>query len=225
MSGSVGSGPMSESKLYAAFIKAQAEIKGAVKDSNNPFFKSKYADLAACFDAIKEQFAANGLGVIQLPRVVDGELRVATRIIHSSGEFIEDDGVPVRPTKNDPQGMGSAMTYARRYGLTAMAGLPQIDDDGNAASQPVKQKEMSENQAREIADLLDDANVQRLEDGTLDMHEGVEEFASTWIKLDAEDQKAFGPWFSKFYPNRVSAMKAHMRDVLDAYRELMRKAA
>ena len=152
-------------ELFSALAKAQAQIKGAVKDSTNPFFNSKYADLASCFDAIREPFAENELSILQLPQTTQSGMVIVTMIAHSSGETICDGGVPVKPLKDDPPSMGSAMTYARRYGLTAMTGLPQIDDDGNAASQPAKYREMPEKQAKEISKLLDAADLNTGEGG------------------------------------------------------------
>lgn len=196
--------------LFAAIAKAQAKIKGAIKDSTNPFFKSKYADLAACFEAVRGPFAEQGLAIVQLTH--PDPLRVVTMIVHESGASIQDGGVPIKPTKDDPQGMGSGMTYARRYGLTAMAGLPQIDDDGNAASQPAPDRQkMSQKEARAFADLIDNADI---ESG-----EGVDAFGEAWIEIGQEAQLSFGPWISQFWPGGVSATKQKMRDIMAAYRE------
>ena len=121
-------------KLAAALTKAQAEIGTVAKTAENPFFKSKYADLAAVTDAIRVPFANHGLAVHQGYSVKDGHTYMVTRLIHSSGQWLEDDGVPLLLSKNDMQGLGSASTYARRYGLMAAAGVAPHDDDGNAAS-------------------------------------------------------------------------------------------
>jgi hypothetical protein len=120
--------------LAAALSKAQGEIDGATKGKINPAFKSKYADLASVWDAIRAPMAKNGLAVVQAPNV-DGEGRVTlcTTLMHSSGEWLSSC-YPVNPTKPDPQGVGSAVTYARRYSLMAMVGVCPEDDDGNAAS-------------------------------------------------------------------------------------------
>ena len=115
-----------------ALSKAQAEMTGAKKDKSNPFFRSTYADLSAVMEAISKPFAAHGLSFAQSPGFVNGMIEVQTRIMHSSGEWIEGSCV-LPPTKSDAQGYGSAITYAKRYGLQAMAGIPSIDDDGNAA--------------------------------------------------------------------------------------------
>jgi hypothetical protein len=120
--------------ISAAFAKAQSAMGGAKKDAANPFFKSKYADLAAVMEAIAKPFADNGLSFMQSPGMYDGNICVTTRIMHESGEWIEGDTI-LPPTKADAQGYGSAITYGKRYGLQAMTGVPSVDDDGNAAVQ------------------------------------------------------------------------------------------
>lgn len=120
--------------LAAALSKAQADITGALKDSSNPFFKSKYADLASCWDACRKQLAANNLAVIQTIYVhwESGQTMLATTLAHSSGEWIRSD-LPVLSKDLSPQGQGSGITYARRYALAAIVGLAQVDDDAEAA--------------------------------------------------------------------------------------------
>ena len=118
--------------LAAALSKAQADITGALKDSSNPFFKSKYADLASCWDACRKQLAANGLCVIQTTGMTDAGLMLITTLAHSSGECILGH-LPVAAKDSSPQAQGSGITYARRYALAAIVGLAQIDDDAEAA--------------------------------------------------------------------------------------------
>lgn len=121
-------------ELAAALSKAQSEIVGAIKDSSNPFFKSSYADLASVWDACREQLTKNGLSIVQMPiRTPGGGIGLETAIMHSSGEWISEE-FDMTPVKADPQGIGSCITYMRRYALAAFAGVPQIDDDGNGAS-------------------------------------------------------------------------------------------
>lgn len=121
-------------ELAAALAKAQGEIRGATKDSANPFFKSKYADLASVMDACREPLSKNGLAIIQTTEASDGTMvSLQTMLAHSSGEWITGV-VSMKPVKNDPQGIGSCLTYARRYGLMAMVGIAPEDDDGNRAS-------------------------------------------------------------------------------------------
>jgi len=129
--------------LAAALAKAQGAMKGAIKDSANPFFKSKYADLASVVEAIRAAFSANGLSYIQTvePSEKD-EVRVETTLLHSSGEWISCGVLSLPVSKVDAQGYGSALTYARRYSLSAAVGVAPEDDDGNAASAAKPKKTM-----------------------------------------------------------------------------------
>lgn len=120
-------------KFAPAFVAAQAEIENAHKNATNPHFRSKYADLTEIIDAIRPTLAKHGLGIIQIPGFEDGVLTMDNMILHTSGEWISGvSGSPI--AKQDPQGVGSAITYMRRYSLAAMCGITQEDDDGNAAS-------------------------------------------------------------------------------------------
>ncbi len=119
-------------KLTLALSKAQGEITGALKDSKNPFFKSNYADLASVWDACREHLSKNELAVIQTTDESSEGIIVITTLAHSSGEWIRGR-IKLKPVKTDPQGMGSALTYGRRYGLAAIVGVAQIDDDAEAA--------------------------------------------------------------------------------------------
>ena len=118
--------------LAAALSKAQASITGALKDSANPFFKSKYADLASCWDACRKPLTDNGLAVIQTIKAGEGRAVLVTTLCHASGEWIKSY-CPILTKDDSPQGQGSGITYARRYALAAMVGLAQIDDDAEAA--------------------------------------------------------------------------------------------
>ena len=119
--------------LAVAMAKAQGEMGGAHKGANNPFFKSKYADLGAVIQAVKEPFANHGLSYVQFPIEESGRIGIETILMHESGEYLSNS-FTVQLTKQDAQGAGSAITYCRRYGLQAVAGIPSEDDDGNAAS-------------------------------------------------------------------------------------------
>jgi hypothetical protein len=118
--------------LAAALSKAQASITGALKDSANPFFKSRYADLASCWDACRKPLTDNGLAVIQTIEAGEGRAILVTTLCHASGEWIKSY-CPILTKDDSPQGQGSGITYARRYALAAMVGLAQIDDDAEAA--------------------------------------------------------------------------------------------
>jgi len=119
-------------EITAALSKAQGELVGAVKDSKNPFFKSNYADLSSVWDSCRAQLSKNGLAVTQLLQESEKGLSLVTLLSHSSGQWMKSV-YPVKPVKDDPQGIGSAITYARRYALSAMVGVAQVDDDGEAS--------------------------------------------------------------------------------------------
>jgi hypothetical protein len=119
--------------LAAALAKAQGQMGPAIKDASNPFFKSQYADLASVVAAIKTPLSTNGLAYVQATDIDEtGTVIVETMLMHASGEWI-GSRLPIRPAKADAQGVGSALSYARRYGLQALVGVPSDDDDGNAA--------------------------------------------------------------------------------------------
>ena len=121
--------------LATALAMAQMNIKGAIKDSNNPFFKSKYADLSSVVEAIRPAFGQCGLSYIQRVEPSDrDEVRVETILLHASGEWLSCGVLNLPVSKADAQGYGSALTYARRYSLAAACGVAPEDDDGNAAS-------------------------------------------------------------------------------------------
>ena len=121
--------------LYSALVKCQTQIKVALKDSKNPHFKSSYADLTSVMLACKDALAANELAVLQLSRIHEsGTPVLVTRIIHSSGEHVEGEFPLVCKDPNDPQKLGSVVTYARRYALAAALGITADDDDGQAAA-------------------------------------------------------------------------------------------
>jgi hypothetical protein len=133
---------MNQSESIANLAKALSIVQGklthAVKDSANPFFKSKYADLESVWDSCRSLLSENGLAVMQFPGTysdLDKSMSLTTILTHSSGEYISQEmSVPV--SKVDAQGAGSCLTYMRRYALAAVVGVVQADDDGNAASSP-----------------------------------------------------------------------------------------
>lgn len=116
-----------------AFVKAQTNISHAAKNSTNTEFAKDFADLAAVRDAAVPALNAEGIGVLQFPFRRDGRVFVTTRLLHSSGEWIEST-CDAALARDDAQGLGSAITYLRRYCLAAICGVAQADDDGTAAS-------------------------------------------------------------------------------------------
>ena len=130
-------------EIATALSKAQGAMGGAVKGTINHFFKSSYSDLGAVVNALKIPFAENGLSYAQFPSFSEGKVGVETILMHISGEWMSSE-LTLPAGKQDAQGAGSAITYARRYALQSMAGIPSEDDDGNlaaAADNPVYKKE------------------------------------------------------------------------------------
>lgn len=120
-------------KLAEALSKAQRAIHGATKDSKNPHFNSKYADLASIVEACREPLSLNGLAYIQSSSADANLVRMTTMLLHSSGEWIESDPLQVQARDAAPQAIGSCLTYLRRYQLAAMVGIAPEDDDAEAA--------------------------------------------------------------------------------------------
>ena len=123
----------SVNELATALAKAQGEIKGAVKDSTNPHYKSQYADLASIWEACRAALTKHGLSVVQDPCVEGDRVGITTLLLHASGQWIEGDPLWLTPRDISPQSAGSAITYARRYALAAFVGVAPTDDDGEAA--------------------------------------------------------------------------------------------
>ena len=119
--------------LFAALSLAQGEIENAMKDSTNPHFKSKYADLSSVRAAIRDPFAKHGLAISQWPRTTDRSVEIETILSHKSGQFISET-VSCPLQKMGAQEIGSALTYLRRYSMMAISGVAPDDDDGNCAS-------------------------------------------------------------------------------------------
>ena len=120
--------------LATALCLAQAEMGGAIKDSTNPFFNSSYADLSSVIKVIKEPFAKWGLSFVQLPVTSAGGngVGVSTMLMHKSGQWLQGEYL-LPMDKVTPQGAGSAITYARRYALQSLVGIPSVDDDSELA--------------------------------------------------------------------------------------------
>lgn len=195
--------------LAKALAAAQGEITGALKDSANPFFKSKYADLASCWDACRKPLAAHGLAVIQTTDA-DGDIPVVvTTLAHESGEWVRGF-LRLVPVKADPQGIGSTLTYARRYALAAMVGLAQIDDDAEAGQgrksgpvvTPASEGALTPSQAKHVAEFSRD--ITAVLDGDYDEHQMGAKlntlrdqmsedhlvFEAVWKNLDAKTRAA-----------------------------------
>lgn len=120
--------------IASALVKAQREFGPALKSSTNPHFRSKYADLSACIEAVIGALNNNGIYLMQLTDEHDGGVKVSTVFIHESGEQLTGGSLFMPATKHDAQGFGSALSYARRYSLMAACGIAPEDDDGNQAT-------------------------------------------------------------------------------------------
>ena len=145
--------------ICKAFVKFQSEFKGMKPDSSNPFFKSTYISLDGILETVRPILAKNGLAVIQ-EATGDGDyIFVKTKLIHESGEMIETEILKMKPQKNDPQSMGSCITYSKRYQLAALLGICEcIDDDANIAtygnSVPEQSKSNGKLSAKQVGRLL-----------------------------------------------------------------------
>jgi hypothetical protein len=127
-------------QIATALVKAQKAFGPALKTATNPHFKSRYADLAACVEAVMDGLNSNGIALVQQLSESDTGVIVETVFIHESGEMLNCGKLHVPAVKHDPQGYGSALTYARRYSLMAACGIAPEDDDGNAASRKEEKK-------------------------------------------------------------------------------------
>lgn len=161
-------------ELISALAKAQGRIVTAKKDKQNPFFKSSYADLSSVWDACRSALSDNGIAVIQAVQTHEGRMELVTTLAHASGQWMKSH-MPVNPVKADPQSIGSALTYCRRYALSAMVGVSasEEDDDGNAANgrydnsnnrkpslktEPIHKPKITKEQATELVDILGDCD-------------------------------------------------------------------
>ena len=119
-------------ELVTALALAQSQIKGAKKDSKNPYFKSDYADLTSTWEAARDPLTKNGLAIVQTMEPREDQTILVTTLAHKSGQWIKSF-LPLTIVKKDPQGVGSAITYARRYALSAMLNICPFDDDAESS--------------------------------------------------------------------------------------------
>lgn len=147
-------------ELVTALAKAQGRIQPAIKDKKNPHFKSSYADLSSVWDACRSALSENGLAVIQTVETHDKEPVLITTLAHSSGQWMRSE-MPIITQKMDPQGIGSALTYYRRYSLASIVGVAPEDDDAEGAQRremrapvAVKPATISDVQASDLYEKL-----------------------------------------------------------------------
>lgn len=136
-------------EISAALVRAQKAFGPALKSSSNPHFKSRYADLAACVEAVIDALNENGVALIQKTDLCEDGVIVETTFIHESGETLSAGKLHLPASKQDAQGYGSALTYARRYSLMAACGIAPEDDDGNAATASAPQRVMQQQLVRQ----------------------------------------------------------------------------
>jgi hypothetical protein len=144
-------------QIATALVKAQKAFGPALKSSTNPHFRSRYADLSACVEAVITGLNDNGIALIQKCYDCTDGVMVETVFVHESGETLECGILHVPAAKHDPQGYGSALTYARRYSLMAAAGIAPEDDDGNSASRRTEIKStVNESQLADLMAAMDE---------------------------------------------------------------------
>jgi len=152
-------------KISTALVKAQKAFGPALKTSTNPHFKSKYADLAACIEAVIDALNDNGIALVQQSHHCEDGVIIETLFIHESGETISGGKFHVVASKQDPQGYGSAMTYARRYALQAACGIAPEDDDANravASPRPAEKASRAVRSQAEVENLISAATTPEL---------------------------------------------------------------
>lgn len=182
-------------QLAAALAVAQGKMEGAKKDAANPFFKSKYADLASVWDCVRGPLSENGLACLQFPRATPDGIEVETMLCHSSGEWVSES-LALPSAKYDAQGLGSAITYARRYGLQSICGVAPEDDDGNAAVQGSQKAQESDLQkATKILDVA--------------VKDGLTSLETAWKALSPAMRQAVGVKRLNEYKDKCNAGDAH----------------
>lgn len=198
------------SELAKAFAKTQQEMKQPLKNAENPFFNSTYVPLENVAQSITDVATKNGLSYSQEPTVVDGVVSVTTLVMHSSGEWIEYEPLRLKPDKNNIQGCGSAITYAKRYALSAIFGITSDkDDDGNGAvNYEQVNNQMSQKRAAQKSELSAKAN--KLFSQLIDLGQTQEDIAA-YVK-DFMDQKGL----QKSTEAKTAAMEQMKNDILKA---------
>jgi len=184
--------------IASALVKAQRGFAPALKTSTNPHFRSKYVDLAGCVEAVVDSLNAAGIALIQRTSQDDTGVTVETVFVHESGEMLECGKLHVPAAKQDPQGYGSALTYARRYSLMAACGIAPEDDDGNAASRQApkvsatKTDLVQQNRLSILADVAAAINERMNANdlvGAVEEYQGItdiEEKTALWAMLDSK---------------------------------------
>jgi hypothetical protein len=186
--------------IASALVKAQRGFAPALKTSTNPHFRSKYVDLAGCVEAVVDSLNAAGIALIQRTSEDATGVTVETVFVHESGEMLECGKLHVPAAKQDPQGYGSALTYARRYSLMAACGIAPEDDDGNAASRvkvsATKTELVQPNRMSILADVSAAINERMSANdliGAFEEYQGItdiEEKTALWAMLDSKTRSS-----------------------------------
>ena len=186
--------------IASALVRAQRGFAPALKTSTNPHFRSKYVDLAGCVESVVDALNAAGIALVQRTSEDSTGVTVETVFVHESGEMLECGKLHVPASKQDPQGYGSALTYARRYSLMAACGIAPEDDDGNAASKvkvsATKTDLVTPHRMNVVADVAAAINERMSANdviGALDEFQGitdVEEKTALWGMLDSKTRSA-----------------------------------
>jgi hypothetical protein len=186
--------------IATALVKAQRGFAPALKTSTNPHFRSKYVDLAGCVEAVVDSLNAAGIALVQRTSEDATGVTVETVFVHESGEMMECGKLHVPAAKQDPQGYGSALTYARRYSLMAACGIAPEDDDGNAASKvkvsATKTDLVPQNRLSIIADVAAAINERMSANdviGAVEEYAGIvdiEEKTALWAMLDSKTRSS-----------------------------------
>jgi hypothetical protein len=204
--------------IAKALVAAQREFGPALKTNTNPHFRSKYADLSACVEAVIDALNSNNIMLMQNTHESDSGVIVETIFLHESGESISNGRLHVPAAKNDPQGYGSALTYARRYSLMAACGIAPEDDDGNSAAAaknaaksvakdvhdnlPPEQKAFVQETANHIIAALSIDEIDRAHEIFYRKNLDSEEKMAIWALLDSKQRSAL-----KSYDNSLKEVK------------------
>lgn len=189
-------------ELAGALLAAQKAIKAAIKDSTNPHFRSKYADLSSVIDAVKQPLNDAGIVFTQAVSGAENAVAVETMLLHTSGEWMSETLI-VPVVRMDAQGVGSAITYGRRYGLQSLCGVPAEDDDGNAATAAAPKitptagtwESLTDDQRKRLTEIAQvcveymadgdhAASIRHIDDAALD----ADEKTALWTRFDSKQR-------------------------------------
>lgn len=200
--------------ISSALVRAQKAFGPALKTSSNPHFKSRYADLSACVEAVIDALNANGIALIQKTHECEIGVAIETVFVHESGETMSSGILRVPASKQDAQGYGSAMTYARRYSLMAACGIAPEEDDGNAASKTKPAAQSAKSVAAATLDAFTPEEKHFLKDTAMEVLAHLPDEAAMYDaycaakkKLDADEQVGFWAFFDSKSRSAIKRQK------------------